>query len=645
MRRLTTLVTATVVALAGLTLTTTPAEAAETTINSTPAAGGWGVNGRVYASVVVGNLLVVGGTFTQAVGPGSAVAPRTNLAAFDLETGQLAPAFSLAADGQVRALASDGATVWVGGAFTRLGGATRLRLAALDATTGALRTDFKPLPNGRVLGLDVKDGTLYVGGDFTAFGSAVRNRAAAVDATSGALSSSFVPSADNRVNAVRADAAGTKVYLAGSFLSVNGIARTGLTAVESATGATTGPVFPQSFAPTFALDLNPTGTTVFTGQAGSSNSAAAYRTSTGTRMWSRRTDGDVQAVRYGHGNLFFGFHDGYQGVTTTKVLAADAVTGVVDPEFRPVVNQFWGGWSLAVTDRFLVLGGEFTTASKVSAPNLARFPLTPRANAAPTAVFTASASAAGKLSVDASGSSDRDGTVVAYGWDFGDGQPDATATGVTATHQYLTTGDYPVTLVVTDNLGGRTVTTQTVHVEVPTGPVPVESVVVARSQPWSYWYADTAPASGWNSNGFDPAGWKSGTGALGFGTAGLGTVIDTGFATAAERPLAAYFTKGFQVADAARVTQLTLETAADDGVVVYVNGTEVGRANMPAGTPTLKTYAAKAVRTSASVPLVVDVPTSLLVSGTNTVSAETHLNYHATPDLSYDLKATLTTVG
>ncbi|MGA8208877.1 MAG: hypothetical protein WB798_01855, partial [Nocardioidaceae bacterium] len=103
MRRLTTLVTATVVALAGLTLTTTPAEAAETTINSTPAAGGWGVNGRVYASVVVGNLLVVGGTFTQAVGPGSAVAPRTNLAAFDLETGQLAPAFSLAADGQVRA--------------------------------------------------------------------------------------------------------------------------------------------------------------------------------------------------------------------------------------------------------------------------------------------------------------------------------------------------------------------------------------------------------------------------------------------------------------------------------------------------------------------------------------------------------------
>ena len=43
------------------------------------------------------------------------------------------------------------------------------------------------------------------------------------------------------------------------------------------------------------------------------------------------------------------------------------------------------------------------------------------------------------------------------------------------------------------------------------------------------------------------------------------------------RPLAAYFIKTFTVDNAASVSKLTLKTVADDGVVVYVNGTEVGR--------------------------------------------------------------------
>lgn len=51
---------------------------------------------------------------------------------------------------------------------------------------------------------------------------------------------------------------------------------------------------------------------------------------------------------------------------------------------------------------------------------------------------------------DGSGSSDSDGSIASYDWDFGDG---ATATGVTASHSYAATGDYQVTLTVTDNDG------------------------------------------------------------------------------------------------------------------------------------------------------------------------------------------------
>ncbi len=56
------------------------------------------------------------------------------------------------------------------------------------------------------------------------------------------------------------------------------------------------------------------------------------------------------------------------------------------------------------------------------------------------------------ITFDGTGSSDPDGTIVRYDWDFGDGvtAPDA---GPTPTHTYASWGDYVVTLTVTDDSG------------------------------------------------------------------------------------------------------------------------------------------------------------------------------------------------
>ncbi|MBW2257119.1 MAG: PKD domain-containing protein, partial [Deltaproteobacteria bacterium] len=55
------------------------------------------------------------------------------------------------------------------------------------------------------------------------------------------------------------------------------------------------------------------------------------------------------------------------------------------------------------------------------------------------------------MSFDGSGSSDNDGTLVDYSWDFGDGN---IGTGVSPSHTYAAGGTYTVTLTVTDDLDG-----------------------------------------------------------------------------------------------------------------------------------------------------------------------------------------------
>lgn len=82
-------------------------------------------------------------------------------------------------------------------------------------------------------------------------------------------------------------------------------------------------------------------------------------------------------------------------------------------------------------------------------------------NDPPVARFTTSVDELA-LTVDGSTSSDPDGTVAAYAWDFGDG---ATDTGATpGPHTYATAGTYTVALTVTDNEGAQATTTKDVVV-------------------------------------------------------------------------------------------------------------------------------------------------------------------------------------
>ena len=94
-------------------------------------------------------------------------------------------------------------------------------------------------------------------------------------------------------------------------------------------------------------------------------------------------------------------------------------------------------------------------------------PVTVPVNQAPTAAFGASCTGA-TCAFDASASTDSDGTVASYAWDFGDG---SSGSGKTVSHPYTASGTYSVKLTVTDDQGATGTLTKPVPVTVPTSSI------------------------------------------------------------------------------------------------------------------------------------------------------------------------------
>ncbi len=80
-------------------------------------------------------------------------------------------------------------------------------------------------------------------------------------------------------------------------------------------------------------------------------------------------------------------------------------------------------------------------------------------NTPPHAAFTSNCDQL-SCTFNGSGSSDSDGSITSYAWDFGDG---ATGAGATPQHTYAGGGTYTVSLTVTDNRSGTDTATQQVH--------------------------------------------------------------------------------------------------------------------------------------------------------------------------------------
>lgn len=148
--------------------------------------------------------------------------------------------------------------------------------------------------------------------------------------------------------------------------------------------------------------------------------------------------------------------------------------------------------------------------------------------------------------------------------------------------------------------------------------------LVGKGSDWKYLDGGQTPPPNWTSATFDDQSWQTGSAPFGYGRTDVATGLR---GNAAGEPPTAYFRKTFEVPDPSFYHNLALNLIQDDGFVVYLNGQEIARGNMPRGpitpsTPALANMSGAAARACRSVD--VSNYLTLLQTGPNILAAEVH---------------------
>ncbi len=163
------------------------------------------------------------------------------------------------------------------------------------------------------------------------------------------------------------------------------------------------------------------------------------------------------------------------------------------------------------------------------------------------------------------------------------------------------------------------------------------STLVAQGSSWKFLDNGSNQGTAWQAPTFNDAAWASGAAPLGYGDP-MSTTVSYG-PSPSNRYITTYFRRTFTVANPGLYSSLTLHLRRDDGAVVYLNGAEVARSNMPAGTITYQTLALVAVDgTNETTFFSYAIPVGALVAGNNTLAVEIHQQRANSSDLGFDLR-------
>jgi len=210
-----------------------------------------------------------------------------------------------------------------------------------------------------------------------------------------------------------------------------------------------------------------------------------------------------------------------------------------------------------------------------------------------------------------------------------------TSAGVDTTAPYqliansVAPGNYTVTAVATDSQGLSATSAPAMITVVAALPS-----LVSFGATWRYLDNGSDQGTAWKDPGFIDTSWATGPAELGYGDDDEATIVSFG-GDPNNKFITTYFRHTFNVANPASISSLTLRVVRDDGVAIYLNGTEILRDNLPSEPLTYLTQATNAVEDAPI--LIASVSPALLRSGANVIAAEVHQVTNTSSDISFDL--------
>ena len=364
--------------------------------------------------------------------------PRSNILAYDLTTGELIEDFAPTLNGAGRSLAlsEDGKTLYVAGEFDRVNDEWHSRLAAFDISQGhgTLISSFQPVFSTTVKDIAVAGDTLYVGGYFTKVNKQQRTRLAALKASTGELldwtASAEGPNA--QVYAIEVSPDHSKVVIGGSFSSVNGSSKPGYG--MALLDASTGEVLPMPVNDTvrtagekaaiFDIAVDDAGfyATAYSavGRLDEANLEGSFKADwNGNLIWLEPCHGDTYGIAptkeivytVGHAHsceTIYGFPnmpevrkdgahplyvramaftnspditirqqgvaDGYQDWSTSGLKSPTIIGWYPDLEAGKVTKMSQAAYKVDVTDKYVLMVGEFIEADGKVQQGIVRYP-------------------------------------------------------------------------------------------------------------------------------------------------------------------------------------------------------------------------------------------------------------------------------
>lgn len=273
---------------------------------------------------------------------------------------------------------SDGSVV-IGGNFVSVAGAPRRNLAKLKAD-GTLDATWNPSANGVVTAIvrDAQD-NLYVGGNFSSFdanlvsiGGQVRDYLAKLSPTgAGAADAGWNPAPDSAISALAVDGAGA-VYVAGSFTTIDGQARTRMAKLAASNGHADANWNPAPGSGSVAA-LVADGSSVYAGGSftsigGQSFKGLAKLAASGAgaadATWNPAPDQPVTALAAdGVGSLYVGGYFASIGGQTRAYIAklSTSGAGMADASWNPVSSSVVKSLCVDTASASVFAGGYFTS--------------------------------------------------------------------------------------------------------------------------------------------------------------------------------------------------------------------------------------------------------------------------------------------